>query len=288
MFFGTNINECSFARSTNKMKKLEYFSTGFINKNGMTTDFKDAVWINYVLVVIIQGEGTYIDEETNTEYPLKAGMFFQRFPNRKHTTIINPKSNWHECFIEIPPTAYELIKQLECCDENKPVGSITVSKTLIERFEAITYSLNKITDAQIFSIFPEIFSLITDCLQKNKILNPEDESSNKIIEKSCQFLSANLDQKLYINDFCKRNGYSYEHFRKKFKSHLGISPHQYRIKRKMEAACSMLKNSTIPIFMIAEKLGYSSQYEFSNQFKKHYKVPPLRYRKQSIGSIKQP
>ncbi len=281
MIFGTNINECSYARSTNNMKNLEYYSAGFINKKNFKIDFKNAVWINYVFVLIIQGEGEYIDEVTNKKYPLKAGMFFQRFPKHKHTTIINPSSNWHECFIEIPPTAYELLRQFNCCNEKDPIGSLNINKALIERFESITHALSNVTDLQLFSLFSEIFSLITHCLQESKYLTVNDAQTTTILDKGCQFLGTNLDQKLSINDFCKRNGYSYEHFRKKFKSHLGVSPHQYRIKRKMDAACTMLKNSNSPIYNIAEKLGYSSQYEFSSQFKKHFKISPLKYRKQS-------
>ncbi|UDQ98671.1 AraC family transcriptional regulator [Lentisphaerota bacterium WC36G] len=282
MNIGEFLNECSFARSTKKMKNFEYYSAGFIDKNDISIDFKNAIWINYVLVVVINGEGEYIDEENNKRYKLKSGMFFQRFPNHRHSNIINPNSDWKECFIEIPPTAYELLKQLNCCNKNNPVGIVNINKALLERFESITHALSNVTDAQIYSLFPNIFSLITDCLMQNKFLNDKDEEySNQIIEKGCLFLGSSLDKKISIDDFCRRNGYSYEHFRKKFKNYLGISPHQYRIKRKMEAACSMLKNSNSPIYVIAEQLGYSSQYEFSSQFKKHYKTPPLKYRKQS-------
>ena len=76
----------------------------------------------------------------------------------------------------------------------------------------------------------------------------------------------------------RRNGCGYENFRKRFKAELGISPHRYRIRRRLDAACALLIRPELSIGEIAERLGYASQYEFSAQFKRYMGCPPSGYR----------
>lgn len=74
-------------------------------------------------------------------------------------------------------------------------------------------------------------------------------------------------------------GLSSDHFCKIFKAFTGTSPGDYVITVRVEQAQSYLLASSMNINQIADRLGYSSLYFFSRQFKKKIGISPRDYRK---------
>ncbi len=52
-----------------------------------------------------------------------------------------------------------------------------------------------------------------------------------------------------------------------------------KLEARMAAAETLLRNSSLKITEISNRIGYSSIEHFSNAFKKFYKVSPGQYRK---------
>jgi AraC-like DNA-binding protein len=75
---------------------------------------------------------------------------------------------------------------------------------------------------------------------------------------------------------------SYSLFRKTFKEITGLSPHQYRLTIRLHRAERLLRSTNMQISRIAEILGFSSIYYFSELFKKKTGQSPLEYRKEII------
>lgn len=78
-------------------------------------------------------------------------------------------------------------------------------------------------------------------------------------------------------------GLNKSYFIRFFKKHVGVSPMEYLLKRKMEEASKMLLFSSVRISDIAAALGYSNCHHFSSQFKKHFGLPPKSYRQKLTG-----
>lgn len=70
-----------------------------------------------------------------------------------------------------------------------------------------------------------------------------------------------------------------------FREHLGISARNYWIRRKMLAAEYMLKNTTLLVKEIAFRLGYSSLFHFSAEFKKSSGYSPREFRKSQLEPL---
>lgn len=63
-----------------------------------------------------------------------------------------------------------------------------------------------------------------------------------------------------------------------FVKYTGHSPIQYLNKRRMEAACTLLTDTDFSISAISSATGFSSQSYFTQNFRKHYGMSPLKYR----------
>jgi AraC family transcriptional regulator, regulatory protein of adaptative response / methylated-DNA-[protein]-cysteine methyltransferase len=64
----------------------------------------------------------------------------------------------------------------------------------------------------------------------------------KLIERTCKYIEANLDEKLTLDNLSQRAGLSPFHFQRTFKRILGISPRQYVEARRLERVRRSLTN----------------------------------------------
>ena len=59
---------------------------------------------------------------------------------------------------------------------------------------------------------------------------------------------------------------------------IGDSPINYLIKIRLAKAEELLKDNSLPIKVIAKRVGYNDAYHFSKLFKKYYGVSPSSFR----------
>lgn len=283
MLFGHEVKtRHEYKTIKNLQGKKQVFGAGFVDKTGIRVNFEKVFWEDYVLVVILRGEGVYIDEETGKKYPLKAGNYFQRFPNKVHTVILDPDSNWYEFFIAVPSSLFDLLDNMKGVNSSEIVGNIAMTSKLFDRFIAYADMVSSVSDSEIYTLLPEACAIITDCIngiEKQNVISEFMLNSKKYLEKT-------YNKKSDIEEYCRKNGCSYVSFRTKFKRQFGMSPYQYRIHVRMDKAVELLCNLDYSIKDIASILGYSTQYEFSNHFKKYFSISPSKFRKNRIETMK--
>jgi AraC-like DNA-binding protein len=113
---------------------------------------------------------------------------------------------------------------------------------------------------------------------------PATSTAVDVIDAACRVLAEVVDGRIDLRGFCRREGLDYERFRKDFTRRMGQSPGQYRIRRRIERACTLLESGREQITAIASRLGYASPYEFSAQFRQWMGVSPQAYRGERISS----
>jgi AraC-like DNA-binding protein len=74
-------------------------------------------------------------------------------------------------------------------------------------------------------------------------------------------------------------GLSYERFRKIFRQRQGLSPGDYRIRRRIDQAKALITQHRLSNKEIAYALGYADPFTFSKQFKQVVGMSPAVFRK---------
>jgi AraC-like DNA-binding protein len=275
------IREAAY-RSMGGSGSREGIGAGFMDKSGVTADNVNFRFPRYVLVVVLRGRGTYVDDHGEI-YPLESGSCFQRFPQKIHSNYVDPDSEWNEFYLEVGPLLYQALSSMLIIRSGSPVSSLSLDENLKWQVWDLVQALKTANEDMLPELVSQAVSLLGEC-HRRMHAPPEFKDRLLVFEEACRVLSNDFDLPCDLNKFCRKHGVGYEYFRKMFKERCGISPWQYRVRRRLDLACGMLSGSPdIPVTEISGKLGYSSPYEFSAQFKRYVGTSPLHFRKGKRG-----
>lgn len=98
------------------------------------------------------------------------------------------------------------------------------------------------------------------------------------IEKVIDFIENNLNGKLDLETVANAVHYSKYHIHRMFTDVVGMTIHDYALRRQLTEAAKLLVFSDKAIIDIALICGYESQQAFTVAFKAMYKLPPAEYR----------
>ena len=253
----------------------ERFGMGFMFKAGNKLEYNNSIHPRFALIIILRGEGTLYDEN-GQKFNLKAGMCFKRVPGKAETLSIKDNSKWTEFFIEIGPALYQALRSMRLIDTKPLCENIEIDIDFFNKLMRLKEQFKNIDERALPHMVGDFTKILTECQQRCSRYGEDKE--NELVDTACNFLSSDFGKECDIKAFCRKQGVGYESFRKIFKNQIGVSPWQYRIRRKLDLACALLRDPQMQINEIAQELGYSSAYDFSAQFKKYFKVSPANYR----------
>jgi len=103
-------------------------------------------------------------------------------------------------------------------------------------------------------------------------------ASDKRLHRASEFMIQHYAENLTIDQLAMESGISQFHFIRLFKKQFGITPYQYLINLRLNAAAANLKNTDLSIKEVAAKCGFVNTGRFSVIFQKHFGLTPTKYR----------
>lgn len=246
---------------------------GFLPKQ---PEIRQHNFIYYGGFLILSGKGTYINE-SGESFEIGPGDFVQRRPGIKHTTIVESGEPWLEFYICFGPMLYTTLTKIGVISDS-PILHTRLDPDILGKCESLLYSFKKAKEKERKSLLLHVQSFL---LHINRLEQEENISKDveDIIEEISLRLSTDLDKKIDMTLLANRYHMSYESMRKIFKNKTGLSPHHYRILKRINEGKRLLHYPDKSVKLISDNIGYTDQYAFSNQFKKIVGVSPREFRK---------
>lgn len=94
-----------------------------------------------------------------------------------------------------------------------------------------------------------------------------------------EYIKNHLTEPITLEALAKQSFYNPSYFSRMFKEKCGMTLTSYLRKSRLERACTLLRENSIPISDIAELSGFSTPSAFHKQFKEAYGVTPHQWRK---------
>ena len=98
------------------------------------------------------------------------------------------------------------------------------------------------------------------------------------LERARSFMHERFADAVDLDALARQAYFSRYHFLRAFRREFGITPHQYLVQRRLEAAKQLLQSTDKSITQVCFEVGYESMGSFSTLFQRRVGVSPLRYR----------
>lgn len=99
------------------------------------------------------------------------------------------------------------------------------------------------------------------------------------------YLTTHCNETLSLTEVADKFGLSSRTFNRRFKQITGSTPLQYLQRSRLENAQELLRNSNLSVAEIAGHVGYQDVSYFASLFRKHFAMPPMRYRRSVRGKL---
>lgn len=198
------------------------------------------------------------------------------------------ETNW-QCRAEIlilclqPQLMANIAEQLVISDRVEIIEHWTASDLLIQQL-----GLGLRTELQKGSPMPlyvDAFATIlaTHLLRqystaKQLSLKPAERLSNNQLAHVAAYIDENLESELSLAELALVLNMNLYRFVRAFKQTIGLSPHQYVLKQRIERAKFLLANTNLTLQDISYQLGFSSQSHFTTTFRRSVGVTPKVFR----------
>ena len=115
---------------------------------------------------------------------------------------------------------------------------------------------------------------------------PTDSSAHRLdhirLRRVLDYVAENIKDHITLLDLAGIAGYSPFHFARKFTLAMGISPHRYISRIRLESAMAELATGKLPLAQIALNAQFSSQASFTRAFHRAIGVTPKEYQRRRL------
>jgi len=91
-----------------------------------------------------------------------------------------------------------------------------------------------------------------------------------------QYVGAHLAETIEIDVLADVVGTSRSHFPRLFRRSLGISPHQYIVRRRLQRAMQLIRKDRLPLAQVAAETGFVDQSHLTNWTRRVYGLSPAK------------
>lgn len=250
-------------------------SCGVVAKRATAWEYRGYTPDHYSIVWCLRGSGRFEDHLGRT-WDLGPGDLFHRFTDRPHSNRLDPDGGWVEAYIGFGAQLGTALMSMGVVDPERPVRHVGIDLILLRTLIQERDALRAASENDLLIRLGRLLALHQDLLA-GAHRSDGQHAHDAAIDRACRRLAD--EPRVPLQALAQECGLSYERFRKVFRDRLGVSPHEYRIRRRIDQACTALRSDDLPIHAIASSLGYANPFQFSAQFKRLVGVSPATYRR---------
>jgi AraC-like DNA-binding protein len=251
---------------------------GFIMKPAHAGGYQNRVMPQLLVgVYVLRGVGTFTDWNGRADRAAAGDMVIMP-AGRRHGVQQDPDGQWAESYITIDGRFGATLLDLGVLPDDQFLLHPGLDLTLVQQFERILDDLSHLPDYALPSILCQVHELLNHAAMLHRKRTIPDRQQ-QIIESACVLLSQDLGKRIDVESVAARLDMSYERFRKLFRQRVGVSPGDYRIRRRIDRARALIWQHGLSNKQVAYELGYPDPFTFSKQFRKVTSMWPEEYRR---------
>ena len=230
----------------------------------------------YQLVYIPEGSGLF--ETKKQRKQIRGDNVILLRPGQWHRYRPKPETGWREYWVGFAGPAYRTIFDAHFFAE-RSVFRVQESGGLQEDFEAMIACAQKNGPAVQQTMAAQTCLLLARVYGSTLVHPPTASEAPKMVQRAREMLSDAEMEDRSLEEIARQLGTSYSNFRRIFREHTGVGPHQYRLHLKLSHARDLLLKTELSVKEIAFESGFEEEQYFCRFFKKAMGRTPSSYRK---------
>lgn len=228
---------------------------------------------SYALVLILEGGGGY-EDANGLRTEVQEGNLLLLFPELGHRYGPGRRQVWSEIYLVFEGPTFDCLRKAGILRIREAVSRPLFYMRDFEDLADIAAESGRGFEGQINACY----RLQRWLLETFKIV-PQELNSDMAMELVKGQLDLDLDRPMDPDALSRMTGLSIETIRKRFQAAFGISPVQYRLRRKVDVAKSLLLTTRLSNKEISLSLGFSDEFHFSKRFKAVTGMSPRAFRR---------
>lgn len=223
-----------------------------------------------VIEYVLSGAG-YVTQN-GADRPVSADHIYLLHRGQRHNYYADAENPWQKIFLNIEGPLPQLLMS-EYGLDGEWLFDGTGLRPLFERVAEIVYGSDSdvVCQAALAGIFLEILVRLS--------LSQERRAHNRDAIALRDFLDANIGRIVSNAELAAQIYRSPDFCIKLFGREFGVTPYEYQLNEKMNAACRLLRNTAMPVSAVAAAVGYTDAQYFSGLFRRKRGLSPREYRK---------
>ncbi len=128
-------------------------------------------------------------------------------------------------------------------------------------------------------------SIAAETTEETNALIERDLSPGEVIDVIKEYVEKNFCKEIKLAMFSEKYFFSQKYLSKLFKNKYNIGIYEYALKLRMNHAKELLRDNSLQIQEISDRLGYSNNNYFSKAFKTYYGISPTEYREKEQANL---
>ena len=152
------------------------------------------------------------------------------------------------------------------------------------RYGAFDYLLKPVSEESLDNLLSRARTRLSELYEL-----PEDERNNmsgeEYVQVAIRYLNEHYMEDIDISLMASELGFHSAYLTRLFGRYAGVTPLKYLTNLRIQEAKRLLLDTSLPISVVGERVGYPDQFHFSKTFRKATGVNPSAFRKQEKESL---
>ena len=246
-------------------------------------EFPERIRDGQHLHLVLGGKGTLWTK--GQTYQVHEGQFFLLKGGEEIRYRADEKNPWYYCWVTFcganAPKYMEYAGFTDAVYVRECHVDATEMLNLIKEILARPH-VNRSSEVYRMSLAMRFLSLAIESYEKSSQVDRHkvELTTDEYVDYAVKYIRSNYAH-IRISDVAKYIGINRTYFSSVFKKKMLMSPQEYLMQVRMGRARELLLHTDLPIYTVAQEVGYEDQLAFSKVFKKKYGLSPEQSRKKN-------
>jgi AraC-like DNA-binding protein len=232
----------------------------------------------YAVVLLLAGGGWFEDGNTSRRC-VSAGDVLTVFPDVPHRYGPEPGQPWSEIYITFVGPVFDLWRAEGLLRPAQAVRHVEAVEYWMRRFEAVVEKPALDSPEENLHQVCRLQAVLADLLTADRATDLAIHDRQWLTRAFALLEQQSAGEKIDAGRIAEQIGTSYETFRKRFAKLAGITPGDYRARKRIDRACDLLHRPETTVRSVAAACGFCDEFHFSKRFKQLIGLTPTEFRR---------